>query len=398
MVRAGAIAERAAPGPSAPPRAGTAGRPAPRVALVHYWLVTMRGGERVLEALCDLYPDADIYTHVYDPASVSEKIRRHRVHTSFIDRLPFSRRHYSAYLPLMPFALEQLDLSGYDLVISSESGPAKGVIVGENAVHLCYCHTPMRYLWNMYHEYRRTAGRLQRLVMPLVMPALRQWDAATAQRVDGFVANSRTVARRIAKYYRRDAVVINPPVRTEAFSVVPETGDYYLLLGQLVPYKRADLAVEAFNRLGRRLVVIGDGPDLKRLRAMAGGNVEILGPRPFAELKGWLERCRALVFPGEEDFGIVPVEAMAAGRPVIAYGRGGAAETVRHGETGLLFDEQTADALVDAVRSFEANADSFDRQAIRAWAEHFSEDRFKREMKAFIDAALEAHAGAGTHG
>ena len=359
-----------------------------KVAIVHYWLVGMRGGEKVVEALCEMFPQADIFTHVYVPGAVSETIRRHTVKTSFINRLPAPARLYKRYLPLMPLALEQLDLRGYDLVISSESGPAKGVIPPPSARHLCYCHSPMRYLWNMFHEYREQSGLLTRLMMPPVAHYLRQWDTVSASRVDRYVANSRVVAGRIRRYYGREAEVVWPPVDVGAFEPVEasERGDYMLMVGELVAYKRTDLAVEAFNRMRRKLVVIGGGEMLGRIRALAGPTVTVLGPQPFAELRRHYARCQALIFPGEEDFGIVPVEAMASGRPVIAYNRGGATETVVPNLSGILFEEQSVDALVDTVEGFR-DAD-FDPAAIVAHAAKFSRDIFVANMRKQIDRLL----------
>src|SRR5260363_128404 len=292
-----------------------------RVAIIHYWLVGMRGGEKVIEALCDMYPQADIFTHVYAPDMVSEKIRAHRIVPTFINSLPRAARMYKNYLPLMPLALEQLDLRGYDLIISSESGPAKGIIPPPGALHVCYCHTPMRYIWNMYHEYRDGAGALTRLLMPPLSHYLRMWDVSSAARVDSFVANSTTVAGRIRRYYGADSHVIHPPVDTEAFSPLPaaELGDFYLMAGELVAYKRPDLAIRAFNEMKLKLVEIGGGEMLQEVRRLAGPTITVLGSQPFSVLKDHYARCRALIFPGEEDFGMVPVEAMASGRPVIAY-------------------------------------------------------------------------------
>ncbi|HLN24231.1 MAG TPA: glycosyltransferase [Patescibacteria group bacterium] len=364
-----------------------------RVALIHYWLVKSRGGEKVLDALCELFPDADIFTHVYDPAAVSETIRRHTVHTTFIHKLPGAIRHYQTYLPLMPLALEALDLRAYDLVISSESGPAKGVLVSPETLHVCYCHTPMRYIWDLYHDYRASAGPLTRLLMPPLVHYLRLWDVVSANRVDQFIANSSAVARRIQRHYRRPSRIIHPPVDVDAFVPVAQPDDFYLVVGQLVPYKRAELAVEAFNRLGRKLVVIGDGPQLKALRAQAGPMVSILGPQPFSVLRDHYARCRALVFPGEEDFGIVPVEAMASGRPVIALRKGGALDTVVEGLSGLFFDRPEPQSLMDAVIRFEAAEHDFDSAAIVAHARQFDRSRFLAEMREVLDRGWAGRGG-----
>lgn len=369
-----------------------------KVAIVHYWLVGMRGGEKVVEALCDMFPQADIFTHVYVPDAVSNTIRRHSVTTSFIGSLPAAARLYKRYLPLMPLALEQLDLRGYDLVISSESGPAKGVIPPATARHLCYCHSPMRYLWNMFHDYRERSGRLTRLMMPPLSHYLRLWDAVSAARIDRYVANSRAVAARIRRYYGREAAVVWPPVDVDAFAPVGagQREDYMLMVGELVPYKRPELAVEAFNRMRAKLVVIGGGEMLAAIRRLAGPTVTVLGPQPFEALRHHYSRCQALVFPGEEDFGIVPVEAMASGRPVIAYGRGGAVETVIPNLSGMLFDEQSVDALIAAVEGFRAG--DFDPRAIVAHARTFSRDRFIAAMTAEIDRLMREGSGPAHDG
>lgn len=361
-----------------------------RVAIIHYWLVGMRGGERVLEALCRMFPDADLFTHVADPATLSAVLTKHRITETRIARLPLARRVYPYYLPLMPRALEELDLSGYDLVISSESGPAKGVIPPPDAPHLCYCHSPMRYLWDQYPLHRDQAGWLTRRLMSRAAHRLRQWDVTSAARVDRFTANSRFVARRIDSYWRRAADVVPPPVAVDQFRPAPkaELGDYYLWVGELAAYKRPDLAVEAFRQLDRPLVVIG-GPDsaLPRLRARAGAKTTFLGKTSFDDLRAHMARCRALIFPGEEDFGIVPVETMAAGRPVIAYGRGGVLDTVVEGETGVFFHDQTVAALVEAVERFEAcGLAAAGPEACVARARQFTEARFAEGIRKSLSA------------
>lgn len=362
-----------------------------KVAIVHYWLVGMRGGEKVLEAICRMFPGADIFTHVCIPEAISPLLRSHRIRETYVGRLPFARRLYQSYLPFMPGALEALDLSGYDLVISSEAGPAKGVIAAPDALHLCYTHSPMRYLWDQYHTYRNGAGPATKLMMPLIAPPLRVWDVTSAARVDRFLANSNHVAARIRKYWRRESEVLYPPVDVASFAPVPraERGDFYLWAGELAPYKRPDIAIEAFRQLGLPLVVIG-GPEKtrQRLEATCAANVSFLGKVDFATLRSHMARCKALVFPGEEDFGMVPVEVMASGRPVIAYGRGGALETVLHGETGWLFHEQSVAGLVAAVRDFEASGLSEgDPSRLVAHAARFDEAAFHRGFRQALTAS-----------
>mgnify|MGYP001799416074 CR=1 FL=1 len=348
-----------------------------RVALVHYWLTNMRGGERVLETLCEMFPQADIYTHVVDRSKLSDTLNRHEIKTTFISKLPFATSQYQKYLPFMPRALEELDLTDYDLVISSESGPAKGVITSPDAFHLCYCHSPMRYIWDLYPHYYGTAGLLARQVFPGIAHRLRTWDVTSAARVDQFVANSNFVSRRIQKFYRRDSEVVFPPVAVSEFAKAQTDGpgEYYLAAGEMVGYKRFDLVVDAFTRLNKPLVVVGDGEQKKALEQAAGPNVQFLGRVDFSELKARFGACKALVFPGEEDFGMVPVEVMAAGRPVIAYGKGGALDTVIDKTSGILFHEQTVESLIAAVETFEAT--TFDAKVLQAHADQFGPDRFK---------------------
>jgi glycosyltransferase involved in cell wall biosynthesis len=368
-----------------------------RVAIVHYWFVSFRGGERVVEALADMFPQADIFTLVLDPKALPASLRSRKFTTSFLQKIPGIRRHYRKFLPLFPLALEQFKLDDYDLVISSESGPAKGVLTRPHTCHICYCHTPMRYLWDMYHQYGagRGVGIVSRPIFCLAAHYMRLWDFAAAARVDYFVANSQNVATRIFKHYRRPATVINPPVMVSAGYISSEVEDCYLVVSQLVDYKRVDLAIEACNRLRRPLRIIGEGEEYARLRNLAGPTVKFLGHLPDQEVGENYARCRALLFPGEEDFGIVPVEAQSFGRPVIAFGRGGALETVVGGfptdscaaesSTGIFFAEQSAESLAEAIRFFESNETRFSPAFIRHHAERFDGSRFKAEMRAFIN-------------
>lgn len=356
-----------------------------RVAIVHYWLLNMRGGEKVLEALCRLLPEADIFTLFYDPARVSNLISSRRVTTSFLNA---GRRYHRSLLPLMPVALESFDLRDYDLVISSESGPAKGVITRSETAHLCYCHTPMRYLWQMYPEYLNDwTAQWRRVLMGPIANYLRLWDYSTASRVDEFVANSDNVRRRIWKCYRRDATVVYPPVAVESFYWKPPE-DYFLAVTELVPYKRLDYAVRLFTRTGRRFRIVGHGPEYSRLKKLAGANIEFCGRVSEEDLRELYARCRALVVPGEEDFGITAVEATASGKPVIALGRGGVLEGVPNGG-GVFYAQPLDDDLMAAVRQFDSLEPLIDREALRASAARFSEGEFARKMTAIL-AALTA--------
>lgn len=358
----------------------------PRVAIVHYWLVSMRGGERVIERMLDLFPQADIFTNVYDPAAVSEKIRSRKVTTSFINRLPGSRRFYQYYLPLMPMALEQLDLRGYDIVISSESGPAKGVITDPGSTHVCYCHSPMRYLWDHYHHYRAEANPLARIAMPVMYNRLRAWDVSSSARVDRIAANSRFIQSRVRKFWRREAEVIHPPVETGLFSKSDDISSAYLWVGQMVPYKRPDLAVDAFNALGLPLTMVGSGSMLKSLKSRAKGNIRFIERMNFDDLRKAYATARALVFTAEEDFGIVPVEAMASGRPVLAYGRGGALDSVRDGVSGLFFDRQDTPSLIDGVARMEHFLRDFAPDDAMLHARNFAPEHFDRKLMDLVSA------------
>lgn len=357
-----------------------------KVAIVHYWLVGMRGGEKVVEEICKLYPDADIFTLVADPSKLSPTINHHRIKTSFLQSLG-GVKHYQKFLPLMPFALERFDLTDYDLVISSEAGPAKAIITRPDALHICYCHSPMRYIWDCSTEYLGGAGRLSRLIMYLSFPILRVWDVTTAARVDHFIANSQFVAKRIEKFYRRKAVVINPPVNVERFAVSDVVDDYYLCAGQITPYKKIELAVAACTRLNRNLLVLGSGAT-PALRSMAGPTITFQDNVDDLTMERHFARCKALLYPGVEDFGIVPLEVMASGRPVIAMGRGGASETVIDGKTGVFFYEQTVDALTDAIEAFEEIASTFVPDDIRRHALSYSNARFQHELSTFISTRI----------
>ncbi len=362
-----------------------------RVAVVHYWWLSNRGGEAVVSSIISAFPEADLFVHVCDEALVLETLGptfKGKVHTTFIAKLPGAKKHYQKYLPFMPLALEQLDLTAYDLVISSESGPAKGVITRPDALHVCYCHSPMRYVWDMYYSYLQRSGRLIKLLFPLIAHRLRIWDLASASRVDVFIANSTFVAKRIKKFYRRESTVIFPPVNVADFDCTQPRGDFYLCLGQLVTYKRADLVVDVFNQLNLPLVVIGEGELYDDLIKRAGPNIKLLGRQSFESVKDQLQRCKALVFPGLEDFGIVPVEAMAAGAPVIAYGKGGALDTVIHGETGILFDEQSHECLAQAVMALENGNYQFSPAKLREHAMKFEKPVFLNQFKALIKNAL----------
>lgn len=352
-----------------------------RTAIVHYWLVKMRGGEKVLEALCRLMPDADIFTLFYDPERVSPFLRSRRIHTSFLNPL---RRHYRTLLPLAPMALEQFDLRDYDLVVSSESGPAKGVLTASGTRHVCYCHTPMRYLWDLHPAYSRewAPSWLTRVAMAPLTHYLRLWDFASAARVDEFIANSLNVQRRIAKTYRRGSSVIYPPVNTETFYARP-AADYYLIVSELVSYKQIDYAVRWFSKCGRRLLVVGGGPEYRPLQRLAGPSVEFCGRVSDGELREILSTCRALIVPGEEDFGITPVEALASGKPVIALGRGGALESVPPG-CGVFYDAATDGALRDAVIRFERIEDRFVGYHLQRAAARFSTPVFEEKVSRLL--------------
>jgi glycosyltransferase involved in cell wall biosynthesis len=364
----------------------------PRIALVHDWLTGMRGGEKCLEVLCELFPDAPIYTLLHMKGAMSPLIESREIHTSFIQHFPFVEQKYRTYLPLFPFAIQSFDFSQFDVLISMSHCVAKGAMPRPGALHLCYCFTPMRYVYEMYDEYfgKNQAGILTRTAMALLAPMLRLWDRSTASRVDHFVAISDHIRKRIARHYRRDAEIIFPPVDIERFRISERDDGYYLIVSALVPYKKVDLAINAFNNNGGRLVIVGRGPDEEKLRRLAHSNIEFVGWKDDSELAALYGGCTALVFPGEEDFGIVPLEAMASGKPVIAYGKGGALETVEDGISGVFFNEQTVTALEDAVH--RAARIRFDPLRINSRAIQFSRSIFKKKLKAFIEEKVDQHA------
>ncbi|MBI4534764.1 MAG: glycosyltransferase [Ignavibacteriae bacterium] len=347
----------------------------------------MRGGEKCVEALCEVFPQATLFALVHVRGAVSNTIERMPIHTSFIQHLPFARREYRKYLPLFPTAVRQFDLSEFDIVITSNHAVAKGAHVPTGALHICYCHTPMRYIWNLYDEYfsKDRANTITRFAMRLTVGYLRNWDLKTASNPHYFIANSKNVQQRIENLYHRSSHIIYPPVDTSFFRLSRRTGEYFLIVSAFVPYKRIGLAIQAFNRTGDHLVIVGDGPDDAYLRKLANRNVEFVGWKPDTELREYYSRCRALMFPGEEDFGIVPVEAMATGKPVIAYAKGGALETVVDSpglRTGVLFYDQTPEALIDAIQRFKDL--EFHAEELRAHALAFDRELYKARMKAFI--------------
>jgi glycosyltransferase involved in cell wall biosynthesis len=363
-----------------------------RVAIVHDCLAIRGGAEHVLEHLLTVFPDADVFSVVdFLPATQRAFLRQKTVRTTFIQRLPFARGHHRQYLPLMPLAIEQLDLSSYDLVISNSYAVAKGVITGPDQLHICLCCTPMRHVWDLQRHYIVPSGLVPRgadWIARWLFHRLRLWDARTAHQVDHFIAISHFIARRIRKVYRREATVIYPPVDVHAFPLQTRKEDFYLIVSRLVPYKRIDVIADAFTRMpDKRLVVIGEGPEAPRVRAKAGPNVRLLGYQPIECVQDYMQRARAFVFMAEEDFGIAPVEAQACGTPVIAYGKGGLTETVVAEETGLFFAEQTADSLLEAVRQFESGRYDFDPARIRRNAERFAAERFQAECFAFVHQA-----------
>lgn len=373
-----------------------------RVAVVHHWFVSQGGGERVAEVLAQMYPEADLFALVANPKWVPQSLRHRSLQTSFLNRVPFASRIHRQLLPLYPMAVEQIDLSEYDLVLTSDSGPMKGTVVSPSAVHVCYCHSPMRYLWGQHHEYRKSMGRISRAAFCLSAHYVRSWDQRAAQQVTQFAANSNYVAWRIRECYGRESVVIYPPVDTSSGYVTSNPGDAYLTVGRLVSYKRTDLLIQACKMLGRELRIIGTGSEEARLRSQAGKTIKFLGNVDEATLWEEYAHCRAFLFAAEEDFGMAVVEAQACGRPVIAFGKGGALETVgsldstapSSQDTGILFYQQTAPAVAEAILRFEARENCFQPHTIRERASRFSAETFRRRFQNLVDSALGLSASA----
>ena len=381
-----------------------------KVAIIHEWLISFAGSERVLEQIVSLYPEADLFCLVdFMKSRDRQFIKDKDVKTSFIQHLPRAKKLYRNYLPLMPFAVQRFELSKYDLILSSSHAVAKGVRKSSNQIHVCYCHTPMRYAWDLKEQYLKESGLdkgVKGFMARQLLDRLQKWDYETAQHVDYFIANSHYIADRIRRAYGRESIVIYPPVDVEHYSLSLKKDNYYVTASRMVPYKKMDVIVESFARMpDRNLIVIGDGPDYERVRSLAASNVKMLGYQSSEALRVYLQSAKAFIFAAEEDFGIMPVEAQACGTPVIAYGRGGARETVlplktsmidgdddrTYLPTGVLFDEQTAESIVGAVRIFEENVVRFDRGAIRQHAMQFSPARFRREFRSFVDVKLADH-------
>lgn len=353
-----------------------------KIAIVHDWLTNMGGAEQVVINFKEVYKDAPIYTTFYNPNKLDDKLKNIEVKTSCLQKKKMIENH-KKYFPLMPMAFEKFDLNEYDVVLSSSSSCAKGVLTKPGSIHICYCHTPMRYAWEKRDEYTLGMGKLKKKLVEILCHYMRIWDVASSNRVDYFIANSTEVQKRIKKHYKRDSVVINPPVRCNMFNISETDGDYYLVLSRLVGYKRFDLAVQACSELGKKLVVIGEGPEKEKLEKLAKENVTFLGRQPDEVVKKYMSECKALLFPGEEDFGIVPVEAQSCGRPVIAYGKGGVLDSVIDGKTGVFFKEQTVESLKEAINKFETM--KFDKEKIRKHALEFDESVFQEKIRKFVE-------------
>lgn len=359
-----------------------------KIALVHDYLVQYGGAERVLEAFTEIFPKAPIYTMVYDKNLINDAFFDRKIFTSFLQKIPFIGSHHRLFPFLMPMAIEQFDLSEFDVVLSDSNSYAKGIITMPQTLHITYCHTPMRYAWDDCHKYLREFkySDFTKKLVPFAMNYIRLWDKISADRPDMYVANSKFVASRIKKYYNKNAQVINPPVSTKNFYASEKTENYYLMVGRALPYKRFDIVVEAFNKLGLPLKIIGKGPEMKELKKLARSNIEFLGYLNDKEMSGYYSKCRAFLFPQEEDFGITPLEAMASGRPVIAFRGGGVLESVVENKTGVFFDSQTPESVINAIENFDSK--NFDPQEIRSHALKFDKEIFKEKIKEFIEKEL----------
>lgn len=353
-----------------------------KVAIAHDWLTNMGGAEKVVINFKEIYIKAPIYTLIYNEKNLDKELQNIKVKTSFLQNFKDAKENHQKYFPLMPVAWEQFNFNKYDIVLSSSSSCAKGLITSPNTMHICYCHSPMRYGWEFYYEYKNEVGKIKRAILPYFMNYMRMWDVVSSNRVDYFIANSQNVANRIWKHYRRKADVIHPPVKCDYFNISNIDEEYFLIVSRLVPYKKIDLAVKAFNELNLPLVVIGVGSQYKYLKSIANDNIKILGRQSDEVIKEYYSKCRAFIFPGEEDFGITPLEAQASGRPVIAFGKGGALETVLDNQTGIFFKEQTVNSLKEAINKFSKV--SFDKRKIRCHALKFDEKIFQENIKELI--------------
>ena len=364
-----------------------------KTALVCDWLTGMRGGERCLDAVCQLFPQADIFTLVHIPGNVSKNIESHKIFTSYIQKFPV--KNFRVLLPLFPHAIRQFDLSGYDFILSFSHCVAKGVKVPQNTLHICYCHTPVRYAWHMRDEYLRNNGPLKKYLAQKTLNYLKNWDKKSSASVNKFIANSDNVQNRIKQAYNRDSIVIYPPVDCNRFAISNQNDDYYLIVSAMVPYKRIDIAVKAFNTISKKLLIVGSGPELNNLKKLANSNISFVEKASDEEIAAYLEKCKALIFPGEEDFGIVPLEAQACGKPVIAFGKGGALETVTSLEespknaTGIFFHEQSPESLQKAIAFFEKNEDKISPVKCRENAMKFDTPIYQESMKNYINSVLE---------
>lgn len=362
-----------------------------KIALVHDYLVQCGGAEKVLECFSEIFPYAPIYTLIYDEKLTHGIFSQKKIRTSYLQKIPFSKTRHRIFPPLMPMAIEQFDFSNYDIVLSDSSSFAHGIITKPETLHICYMHTPMRYAWDDCQKYTEDFyfPKFIKKSIPFFMNYIRVWDRVSADRPDAIIANSNFIAKRIKKYYKRDSVVIHPPVESEKFHTSQKSEDYFLLVGRLMAYKRFDIVVEAFNNLGWKLKIIGRGTELGRLKKMAGPNIEFLGRVSDEELQNHYSKCRAFVFPQEEDFGITAIEAMASGRPIVAFRGGDIPEHLEDGKTGLFFDQQNAESLIEALKKF--NELNFDREYIRSKAFKFDKEIFKSKIKNYVEEALAKH-------